>query len=123
MPQGIHKLRNDQVIRCQARDADHVDVFLQSERDHFFDLLPRRRIDNLHGGIAEIGGDHAATAIMPVKANLGYKYADRMLIHLRAFRLGDDVDVAGAAIGSIKNRAKASPTSLGVRLPFGSNQN
>ena len=35
------------------------------------DLLPRRRVDHLHAGVAQVGGDDAAAAVVAVEADLG----------------------------------------------------
>src|SRR5688500_5935840 len=69
--QGGHELRNDQVIGRKGGNADHVDVFLARELDYGGDLLPRRRVDDLHAGVAQVRGDDAAAAIVTVEADLG----------------------------------------------------
>jgi hypothetical protein len=48
-----------------------IDVLFQGQLDHRLDLLPRRRIDDLHAGVAQVGGDDAAAPIVPVEADLG----------------------------------------------------
>ena len=35
------------------------------------DLLPRRRVDDFHAGVAQVRGDDAAAAVVAVEADLG----------------------------------------------------
>ena len=71
LAQGAHEPGHDQVVGGQRRDADDVDVFLESELDDDLDRLPRRRVDHFHAGIAAGGSDDPATAVMAVEADLG----------------------------------------------------
>ena len=66
--QGLHQLGHQQVVGGERGDADHVDVLLLGEAHHLADLLPRRRIEHLHTGVAQERGHDPAAAIMPVEA-------------------------------------------------------
>ena len=77
LAQRIHELRHDEMVGRQRADADDIDVFFHRQLDHAGDRLPRRRVDDLHAGIAQIGGDDAAAAIMPVEPDLGDQDAGR----------------------------------------------
>ena len=75
--QRVHQLRHDQMVGGERRNADDVDILFQRQLDHGGNRLPRRRVNDLHAGIAQIGRDDAAAAIMPVQPDLGDQDARR----------------------------------------------
>ncbi len=77
--QGGYELRDDQMVGRQRTEADHVNVFFRGELHHGLDRLPGRRIDHLHAGVAEIGCDDAAAAVMAVESDFGQEHAGRRI--------------------------------------------
>jgi hypothetical protein len=79
LAQRHHQLGHDEVVGGQRRDADHVHVLFGGQLHHGGDLLPGRRVDHLHAGVAQA----AATMRLPrswpskpilVTSTLGMKF-------------------------------------------------
>src|SRR3990170_7115042 len=67
LPQRLHQLGDQQVVGGQRADANDLHVLLDRELHHGADVLPRRRVDDLHAGVAEIPGHDAAAAVVAVE--------------------------------------------------------
>ena len=76
--------------------------------------LPRRRVDHLHAGVAQIRGDDAAAAIVAVEPDLGDEHArGRRKLAGRHLRPRGALTPASARSGASNSRAMA-----GTDLPL-----
>src|ERR1041385_4256149 len=72
----LEDARKERHMRAREdREADTVDVFLNSGGDDLLRRLPKPRVDDLHPSVAQSAGNDFRAAVMPVEPGLCDEYA------------------------------------------------
>src|ERR1700683_2398631 len=76
--QQLEHARHDRIVRAgEDRKADHLHVFLQGGVDNHFRCLSQTSINDFHARVAQRPRNDPGSAVVAVKAGLGYKYPNR----------------------------------------------